>query len=81
MSMAHKSVMGGGRDGRKGVGLLVVKDKGGGTPHRRGKPSVAALHGPAGPLAAGDHLQHDSTLALSIGSFIYPQSGFGGYLN
>ena len=41
------------------MGLLVVKDKGGGTTCSRGGPSVAALHDPAGPLATGDHLRRD----------------------
>jgi len=43
----------------EGWGLLVVKDKEG-TTRGRGGPSLAALLGPAGPLVAGDHLQHDS---------------------
>ena len=50
-----------GRGGRKGGGLLVVGDKEG-TTCGRGGPSVAVLLGPAGPLAAGDHLRCDRSL-------------------
>jgi len=43
---------------------------------KHGGPSATTLHGPAGPLAAGDHLKHDNTQDSPTYHYKIPMLGF-----